>query len=132
MEQIWQGRCHCGRARFEVRADIDHVRVCNCSICLQRGALIFRVEESALTHLTPLEELRCYRWGSQTGCDYFCPHCGILPFRRPSTPTDAERAAGAEAFEGWAVNTRCLTDFEPASVPVRQIDGAAIGGKGGV
>jgi hypothetical protein len=33
MKQTYRGRCHCGKVRFEVDADLDHVRVCDCSIC---------------------------------------------------------------------------------------------------
>lgn len=31
-----QGSCHCRRVRFEVDLDLDHVRVCDCSICFRR------------------------------------------------------------------------------------------------
>ena len=70
-----------------------------------------------------MEDLSVYRWGTFTAADYFCPTCGILPFRRPSHPTAEERARGAVLFEGWAVNTRCLEGFDPSSVTVRQIHG---------
>src|SRR6185436_15886284 len=32
MKTTYRGSCHCGRVRFEVSADLDHVRVCDCSI----------------------------------------------------------------------------------------------------
>ena len=32
------------RVKFEVDADLDHVRVCDCSICRRRGALNHRVQ----------------------------------------------------------------------------------------
>lgn len=123
---ILDGSCHCGFVRFRLTAEIDHARVCNCSVCRKRGALIFRVPEEALELLTPLEALRLYQWGTMTAKDYFCPHCGILPYRRPSQPTEWERARGVEPFDGWAVNLRCLDGFDPGSLPLRQIDGAAI------
>jgi len=78
----WQGSCHCGRTRFQITADIDHIRICDCSICYQRGALNFRVEESQFQLLTPLSDLALYEWGTGTAKDYFCKTCGILPFRR--------------------------------------------------
>ncbi len=122
MRRIWRGSCHCGRVRFEVDADIDHVRVCNCSVCHKRGALIHRVPEDAVRLLTPLEGLTLYRWGSLTAADYFCPDCGILPFRRPSYPTEEEMARGIAPFSGWAVNTRCLEGFDAAAAAVKPID----------
>ena len=120
------GSCHCGFVTFEVEAEIDHARVCNCSICHKRGALIFRVPEAALTVHRPLSELTLYQWGSRTAKDYVCPRCGILPFRRPSAPDARERARGAVACDGWAVNLRCLDGFDPTPLPVRQINGRAI------
>jgi hypothetical protein len=122
----YAGSCHCGAVRFEIDADIDHVRACDCSICSKRGALIYRVAADALRLLTPLEELSVYRWGSLTAADYFCSVCGILPFRKPSHPTAEERAAGVQQFDGWAVNTRCLEGFDPSSVPVRRIHGSKL------
>lgn len=126
MRRPYAGSCHCGAVRFEIEAEIDHVRACNCSICERRGALIHRVSSADFRLLTPLGDLATYRWGSRTGCDYFCPTCGILPFRKPSQPTAAERAAGAVPFTGWAVNVRCLADFDLSSVPVVQIDGRSL------
>lgn len=123
---LWHGQCHCGFARFTVEAEIDHVRVCDCSICHMRGALIFRVPDAALKLETPLSDMRLYEWGSGTAKDYFCPRCGILPFRRPSQPTEHERAQGVEPFDGWAINTRCLKGFDPATVPVVHIPGRLI------
>ena len=76
----YEGACHCGRVKFEVDAEIDHVRVCDCSLCRQRGALNFRIEESQLTLLTPLDDMTLYQWHTKTAKDYFCPTCGMLPF----------------------------------------------------
>lgn len=122
----YAGACHCRTARFEVEASIDHVRVCDCSICAMRGGLMFRVPDTALRLLTPLDALTTYRWGSGTAIDYFCPTCGILPFRRPSRPTRTERATGIAAFDGWAVNTRCLEGFSPGAVPAVAVAGRAL------
>ncbi len=123
----YQGACHCGYIRFEVQAEIDHVRVCDCSICHKRGALMFRVARDALRLLHPAwEGLNRYKWGSGTATDFFCPTCGILPFRHPSAPSLAERAAGLMPFDGFAVNVRCLTGVDPTGLPHRHINGRAI------
>jgi len=119
---IWQGACHCGRTRFEITADIDHVRICDCSICHQRGALIFRVEEHQFHLLTPLSDLALYEWGTGTAKDYFCKTCGILPFRRPRKVTAEESAeSGRAVFNGWAVNARCLSGLDTSRLAVRRI-----------
>ena len=57
MIQTYQGSRHCGRIRFEVDANLDHVRVCDCSICTKTGALIHRVDEDRFRLHTPIEEL---------------------------------------------------------------------------
>jgi len=123
---IWQGACHCRRTRFEVHAEIDHARICDCSICHQRGALIFRVTEDALKLLTPLDDLALYQWGTGTAKDYFCKTCGILPFRRPRAVTPEEQAAGKTDLNGWAINLRCIEDVAAAELPVRTIRGSSL------
>ena len=126
MKQTYQGSCHCGRVRFEVDADIDHVRVCDCSICQKRGALIYRVAEGDLRLLTALDDLTLYQWGTHTAKDYFCPTCGILPFRRPRHTSAAELAQGNGPFSGWAVNTRCLQGFNAGDAAIKNVSGRAL------
>ena len=120
------GSCHCGNVRFEVEAEIDHVRICDCSICARRGALNFRVPAENLRLLTAWDELVLYQWGSRTAKDFFCRTCGILPFRRPSDPTPQELREGVAPFDGWAVNVRCLEGVDVTSLPVKRIHGSLI------
>ena len=122
----YRGSCHCGRVRFEVDAEIDHVRVCDCSICHRRGALNFRVPRAALRLLGPWEELSIYEWGTKTAKDYFCPVCGILPFRRPGDPAPHELKEGVLPFDGWAVNVRCLDGVDVDALPIKKIHGSRI------
>src|SRR5262249_13165395 len=132
MKTTYQGSCHCGSVRFEIDADLDHVRVCDCSICRRRGALIHRVEPEFFRLLTPLEDLALYTFHAHTARDYFCRTCGILPSRRPRTSPDV-----------WGVNVRCLEDVDlersPSreyteaifrSVAVRGLEGGACSGSG--
>jgi hypothetical protein len=127
MIQTYQGSCHCGKIRFEVDADLDHVRVCDCSICLKRGALVHRVEEECFRLHTPIEYLTLYQWHTRTAKDYFCPQCGILPFRRPRALTSEEIDAGVEPFNGWAINVRCLDGVDLQKITVRRIYGSRLG-----
>ena len=128
MTETYKGSCHCGRVRFEVDLDLDldHVRVCDCSICRRRGALIHRVPEDALRMLTPLNELTLYQWHTFTAEDYFCPTCGILPFRRPRTRTSTEAQHGAPAFTGWGINVRCLAGVDLEAIPVKRVFGSRL------
>lgn len=102
------------------------MRVCDCSICRRRGALNHRVPRANLRLLTPWSDLVLYQWGLRTAQDYFCPTCGILPFRRPSDPTPTELAQGVEPFDGWAINVRCLEGVDLGAIPVRRIHGSRI------
>jgi len=108
----YKGSCHCGSVKFEVDLDLDHVRICDCSICRKRGALNHRVEESQIRVLTDLEDMTLYQWHTKTARDYFCPTCGILPFRRPRT-----------APKLWTVNVRCLDDVDLESIPKVYLEG---------
>ena len=113
--QTYRGSCHWGRVRFEVEAELDHVRVCDCSICRRRGALLHRVAPERIRILTPLDELLTYTFNTHTARDYFCPTCGILPFRRP-------RTAPGE----WSVNVRCLDGVDLDAIPVTRVYGSKL------
>lgn len=125
MEQ-YRGLCHCGRVQFSVYMNLDHVRVCDCSVCSKRGALNHRVPKDNLALETPWEELTCYQWGSKTAKDYFCSNCGILPFRRPSDPSPQEVSEGVQSFDGWAINVRCLEGVDYDSIPKKYIKGSTL------
>jgi len=108
MKKTYRGSCHCGKVRFEIDADLDQVRVCDCSMCRRRGALLFRVTEDAFRLQTALSDLTLYQWHTKTAKDYFCPTCGIQAFRRPRT-----------APQQWSVNVRCLEGMAVALSDVR-------------
>lgn len=115
MWRTYQGSCHCGQVRFEIDAELDHVRVCDCSICRRRGALLHRVEPENFRLETPLEAMSLYTFHTHTARDYFCPKCGILPFRRPRT------APGV-----WSVNVRCLENVDLDAIPVQRLQGGRL------
>ena len=115
MKKTYQGSCHCGKVRFEVDLNLDHVRSCDCSICRRRGALVHRLAEGDFRLSTPLEDLTLYQWHTKTAKDYFCPTCGILPFRRPRL-----------APHLWSVNVRCLEGVDLAVIPVEHLQGSRL------
>lgn len=81
------------------------------------------IASDAIRFLTPIDQLAVYRWGTGTGADYFCPTCGVMPFRKPSVPTPEEAEAGVARFEGWAVNARCIDDLDLDAMPRVRIRG---------
>jgi hypothetical protein len=110
--QMHQGTCHCRRVAFEVRAKIDYVVDCNCSICRRRGALWHPATEADLRILSGEGDLALYQFGTNTAKHYFCKHCGIHPFVRPRLdPTQ------------WAFNVRCIDGLDLAALPQHTFDG---------
>ena len=93
--------------------NLDHVRVCDCSICSMRGALNHRVEDSQLRIVRGLDDLCLYEWHTKSAKDYCCPTCGILPFSRPRDISGI-----------WAVNVRCLDGVELDSIPIKKVKGS--------
>lgn len=115
MKKTYRGSCHCGNVRFEIDADLDQVRVCDCSMCRRRGALLHRVDEGSFRLLSSLSDLSLYQWHTKTAKDYFCPTCGIQPFRRPRT-----------APQQWSVNVRCLDEVDLDSIPITYTHGSRL------
>ncbi len=111
----YQGSCHCGRVRFEIDTVLDHVRVCDCSICKRRGALVHRVDEQYFRLHTAIEDLSTYTFNTHTARDYFCSTCGVLPFRRPRT-----------ASRTWGINVRCLDGVDFDTIPVKHVFGSRL------
>lgn len=64
------------------------------------------IASDAIRFLTPIDQLAVYRWGTGTGADYFCPTCGVMPFRKPSVPTPEEAEAVVARFEGGGASTQ--------------------------
>src|SRR6185436_14610813 len=72
------------------------------------------------------DDLTLYQWHTRTAEDYFCPTCGILPFRRPRVRTTEEAASGAAPFSGWSVNVRCLEGVDLDSIPIKRVFGSRL------
>ena len=108
-----QGSCHFRRVTFEVRAILDYVVDCNCSLCRRRGALWHGVSDSNLRILTGEADLVLYEFNTKTAKHYFCRHCGVHPFIRPRIDPSA-----------WAVNVRCIDGVDLSTIAVRPFDGA--------
>jgi hypothetical protein len=121
---LYTTSCHCGGVRFEVIADIDHVRVCDCSIRRGRGTLNYRVPRENLRLLTGWESLTLYEWGSRTVKDYFRHADPCIPTYWQSVPQ--ELRGGAAPFDEWAVNVRCLDGLDLDSIPIERIFGSEI------
>ena len=113
--RTYSGSCHCGRVRFEIDAELDHVRVCDCSFCSKRGALVHRVPPERFRMLSEWSELSLYEWNTKTAKHYFCKTCGVFPFHRPRT-----------APELWGINVRCLEGVDASAIPIKYVHGSRL------
>lgn len=113
--QTYQGSCHCGAVRFEIESDFPELTMCDCSICRRKNALMVKVHESKFRLLAGEDSLTEYQFHTGTARHYFCKTCGIYPFHRKRVTPDT-----------LGINVFCLHDFEPADIPVRRAQGAAM------
>jgi hypothetical protein len=109
---IREGRCHCGRIRFEVDGDPDRVSACNCSICTRTGYLHWPVDPARVRILAGDGEWTSYRFGTRVADHRFCPTCGVSPFRIARSDPDK-----------ITINVRCLEGIELDAVAIARFDG---------
>ena len=109
---LYQGSCHCGAVRFEVKCEPVEMTTCDCTLCVKKNALMIRVPESALRVVAGATELATYQWNTMRAKHHFCRHCGIYTFHRKRIdPTS------------FGVNVFCLDGFDMGTLPVRATDG---------
>lgn len=108
----FQGSCHCGSVQFEVTGTLDEFTMCDCTLCVKKNAVMYKVHESGLRILRGEDKLSLYQWNTRVARHYFCSVCGIYTFHR-------KRAAP----DHYGVNVYCLAGADLARVPVRRVDG---------
>ncbi len=112
--RAYTGGCHCGEVRYEVKADLDNVIACNCSICTKRGLLLTFTPAGEFTLLSGQERLKDYQFNRKVIHHLFCPTCGVESFARGSMPDGTEMVA---------VNVRCLDGVDIGALSPAPIDG---------
>ncbi len=115
----YQGSCHCGAVAFELETDapIDKAFDCNCSLCRRRGGLLWFGPRAALKLTTAESSLATYRFHNRVLDHHYCAACGIAPFSEGDNPADGMRMA--------AVNVRCLSEVDLATLEIATVDGAS-------
>jgi hypothetical protein len=107
------GRCHCGKVRFEVTLPSSVVAShCNCSICTQSGFVHLIVSRRAFRLLEGASELVEYRFNTRTARHYFCRTCGVKSFYVPRSHPD-----------GYSVNLNCVKLRNGIAVEHEDFDG---------
>jgi len=97
---------------FEVTGTLDDFTMCDCTLCVKKNAVMYKVHESGLKILKGEDKLVLYRWNTRVAQHYFCGACGIYTFHR-------KRAAP----DHYGVNVYCLDGVDVSQVPVRRVDG---------
>jgi hypothetical protein len=107
-----EGGCHCGRVRFRVRADLDRVTICNCSICTMKGIWHLIVTPDDFELLLGEGDLETYGFNTYVAKHRFCKVCGVHPFYVPRSDPDK-----------IDVNARCLDGFDALAIVPKHFDG---------
>ena len=115
--RTYAGGCHCGTVRFEVKADLEHVIACNCSICSKKGYLLTFVPAEQFTLVSGGDALADYQFGRKRIHHLFCPACGVQSFGR---------GAGPDGREMCAVNVRCLEGVDVEALTITPFDGKSL------
>ena len=108
----YNGGCHCGRIRFEVRGTLSRVSQCNCSICTKKGYLHWIVPREDFRLLTSEDALATYRFNTGVAKHHFCGVCGVASFYIPRSDPDK-----------IDVNVRCLDGIDAGTLSVVGFDG---------
>lgn len=111
----YTGGCHCGKVRFEVKADLSgNIISCNCSICSKSGTLLAFAPAEQLKLLSGEDALADYQFNKKVIHHLFCSTCGVRSFGRGKGPDGKEMVA---------INVRCLDGVDPASLKITPFDG---------
>ncbi|HEX4404439.1 MAG TPA: GFA family protein [Polyangia bacterium] len=114
-QRTYEGGCHCGRVRYEVRLDLSKpVMACNCSMCGRTGTLLTFVPTESFTLRSGEDALTDYRFNKHVINHAFCGVCGIKSFARGQKPDGTAMVA---------INARCLDDVDLAALTVTTVDG---------
>jgi hypothetical protein len=115
--KTYAGSCHCGKVRFEIKADLAKVTACNCSICSRAYGLLAFVPASDFTLLSGEDALADYQFGKKHIHHQFCRECGIHPFGHGAAPNGQEMRA---------INIHCLEGVDHASLTISHFDGRSL------
>ena len=110
---IYQGSCHCGAVKFEVRLNNYLVYDCNCSICRKKGFLHLIVPPEQFKLIKGAQYLSIYTFNTQVAQHKFCRICGIHAFYTPRSHPDQ-----------IDVNVRCLDGDILSLFTIESFDGA--------
>lgn len=109
-----EGGCHCGaiRFRFSVPSVALKLLDCNCSMCSRTGFLHLIVPHADFSLVAGADQLKSYRFGTETANHLFCTTCGVKSFYQPRSHPDC-----------WSVNYHCLDEGHGLEPEIEAFDG---------
>tara|TARA_B100001057_G_C22845791_1_gene948995 strand:- start:245 stop:607 length:363 start_codon:yes stop_codon:yes gene_type:complete len=77
--------CHCGsvEAEINIKANLEKILRCNCSICKRKGAIMAMVKNEDFEIVKGAEKLSLYQFHTKVAKHYFCSICGIYTHHNP-------------------------------------------------
>lgn len=108
----FQGSCHCGIVRFQVRLSegLKTARRCDCSYCRMRGAVVVTASLGDFDLISGEEALSLYQFNTHIAKHFFCSRCGIYTHhQRRSDPH--QLGINASCLEG-------VSPFDFEEIPV--------------
>lgn len=110
-----EGGCHCGKVRYAVEIDLEHLITCNCSICGKTGSILAFAPADKFQLLSGEGSLTDYQFNKRVIHHLFCSTCGIRSFARGTNP---------DGTASVAVNVRCLDGVDVHALKIEtQYDG---------
>ncbi|PWY79685.1 hypothetical protein BO70DRAFT_429881 [Aspergillus heteromorphus CBS 117.55] len=109
----YQGNCHCGKVRFEVRlpSPLGTTFACQCGVCAKIGSRWIFPADDQVKITRGEDELVGY--GSRGGEHCFCPVCGTAVLVKNHQTPSGETGVG--------VNARALLDVNPFELTVADL-----------
>ena len=111
----YEGSCHCGKIRFEVKGKLEGLMRCNCSICRRRAHVLWFVPKDNVTFLAGEDEMGEYQFGEKIITHRFCKHCGVAIL------SDGEMNGIVKA----GMNLLCIDGLNLGEFDIMDYDGAS-------
>ncbi len=115
--KTYQGSCHCGVVKYEVKGEFTEGMRCNCSHCQRKGFLLAFVPESDFNLLQGKDNLTTYHFNKHHIDHTFCKTCGVESF--------AYGHDGNNHFM-YMINLNCLENFDLTQIKVNPYDGRSV------
>lgn len=115
--ETYAGGCHCGKVRYEVKADLSQAITCNCSMCSKTGAILAFSPAGDFTLISGTDSVTDYTFNKHVIHHLFCTTCGIRAFGRGTMPDGTEMVG---------INVRCLDGVDTSALTPMAYDGKSI------